>query len=120
MGLLFLPQLVRSRKPYPQSKHPTRSYWAAFDAQFKERKGENILKSLNDKTQWENSKTPVTERYAVSKLLNLYVTLELARHTPLINGRPAVVVNNVTAGFFKSELLAREPRAPFMLKFWNS
>ena len=46
-----------------------------------------------------------------------YFTLELTRHTPLVSGKPAVVVNNVACGLRNSELLTRKPEVPFMLRF---
>lgn len=58
------------------------------------------------------------ERYAVSKLLDVYIMLELARMVPRRENAartPLVVVNAVTPRFCKSELLTRE-KTPVVLR----
>ena len=85
-------------------------------AKLKERNAKIILETLNDKKTWEESKAGVSERYAVSKLFDLYVSIELAGLAPLIDGEPAVIVDSVAPGFCKSELLSREPGVPWLLK----
>jgi hypothetical protein len=47
-----------------------------------ERNAENILGLLNDKRPSETSKAGPTERCAVSKLLDLYMNIELAHLIP--------------------------------------
>lgn len=85
---------------------------------FAERDSPSLLSSLNDKDNWQASQSsggPV-ERYAVTKLFNIFITEELARLTPRgKNGDPHVLVNTFTPGFCKSDLLTRE-KAPIMLK----
>ncbi|RAH41842.1 putative short-chain dehydrogenase [Aspergillus brunneoviolaceus CBS 621.78] len=85
-----------------------------------ERYQENTLAALNDRTQWERSAAAngPAERYVVSKLLDVYVMLELAEMVPQREDAartPWVVVNAVTSGFCKSELLTRE-KAPVVLR----
>lgn len=52
----------------------------------------------------------------VSKLLDLYIAIELARLTPVVGGESAVIVDVVAPGFCKSELLTREPGDLWALK----
>lgn len=87
-----------------------------FDALLPERTVPNILSSLNDKHLWETSKTPVSERYAVSKLFDHYIMLEISKLVEVVDGEPVVVVDCVTPGFCKSELLSREDGAPLILR----
>ncbi|KAL4779550.1 hypothetical protein BJX76DRAFT_340375 [Aspergillus varians] len=91
-------------------------------AKFPERDSENILSALNDYDAWKRSQGiggPV-ERYSVSKLLDIFITIELARLVPRDGrGDPRVVVNCLTPGFCKSDLLTRE-KAPWMLKVVQS
>lgn len=116
--LLLMPILVQTRKSHPE----TRPHLVVLgsdihlDAKFKERDARNILEVLNNKERWEESskKEPV-ERYAVTKLFDLYIANELAHLTPSVLGEPAVVVDVVTPSFCKSELLSREAGAPFIL-----
>jgi hypothetical protein len=63
-----------------------------------------------------DSKAAPVERYSVTKLLDLFITLELACLYPLIDGRPEVIMNTVAPGFCKSELLTRELEVLFILK----
>lgn len=90
-------------------------------AKFTERDSPSLLSSLNDKGKWQASQSAggPAERYAVTKLFNIFITEELARLTTAKgkNGGddPHVLVNCFTPGFCKSDLLTRE-KAPFMLK----
>ncbi|OJJ99631.1 hypothetical protein ASPACDRAFT_60471 [Aspergillus aculeatus ATCC 16872] len=91
-----------------------------MSAGFAERQEENTLAALNDQTQWARSAAAngPAERYAVSKLLDVYLMLELAGMVPRKEDAartPWVVVNAVTPGFCKSELLTRE-KAPLALR----
>lgn len=93
-------------------------------AHFPERHNHNtsILSSLNDRAQWQTSQTQhgATERYAVTKLLGLWVAEQLAAAVHAAPGdKPdevPVVVNAVAPGFCKTELLAREPGTPWVLR----
>lgn len=115
-----MPVLVRTRKSLPE----TRPHLVVLgsdihlDAKFKERNADDILEALNNKERWKESckKDPV-ERYAVTKLFDLYIANELARLTQSVLGEPAVVVDVVTPSFCtsKSELLSRAAGALFIL-----
>jgi len=86
MGLLLLPQLTKTGQLYPASS-PHLVLTGSdmhFEAKFRERNAENSLTLLNDEAQWEKFKVDVSERYAVSKLLNVYVTLEVRISPPII------------------------------------
>lgn len=113
LSLLLLPQLARSKKSVSQAQPHLVLVGSDvhLDAKFSERSSENILAELNKKDTWEKSAAAggPAERYNVSKLLDLYVAIELASLTT------SVVVNIVAPGFCKSELLAREPGAPWIL-----
>ncbi|KAI9734526.1 MAG: hypothetical protein M1834_002127 [Cirrosporium novae-zelandiae] len=99
---------------------------AHMDCAFEERKlgeKENILSALNDRERWEKASSNPVERYAVTKLLDIYIGLSLAQLTPNTTtapdsfSSPNVIVNLVAPGFCKSELLSREEGAPLMLRF---
>ncbi|AEO62459.1 uncharacterized protein THITE_2140739 [Thermothielavioides terrestris NRRL 8126] len=93
-------------------------------ARFAERSNTPILTALNDRAQWARSQTTAgaAERYAVTKLLDLFLAQALAHHTTAQKGGTAttgeegvagagagvVVINAVAPGFCKSELLTRE------------
>ncbi|KAI1618836.1 putative short-chain dehydrogenase [Exophiala viscosa] len=88
-------------------------------AKFSERNASNILQALNDKKLWEKTQSvnPL-ERYAVSKLLDHYITIELANMVAAKDGAlPQVIVNCVTPGFCKSQLMSRGEKAPLILRF---
>jgi hypothetical protein len=87
-----------------------------MEAKFEERNEEKILKALNEKERWGKLTAGLTGRYSVSKLLDFYITSELTRLIPSIAGGPAVIVNIVTPGFCKSELMSREEGVPWALK----
>lgn len=91
-------------------------------AKFEERTADNILSALNDRIQWEKSQSTggAGERYAVSKLLDIFLTTELARLAPRDeSGNPLVIVNCLTPGFCKSDLLTRE-KAPLLLRMMRT
>ena len=69
-----------------------------FYTPFKERKADNILQTLNDKSKW----IPM-DRYQLSKLLEVYFAREIADWTTKHDGNQ-VVVNYMNPGFCKSEL----------------
>ena len=118
LSLLLLPLLVQTGRTFPESRPHLVLLSSNIHggAKLKERNAENTLETLNDKKTWEESKAGVSERYAVSKLFDLYVSIELAGLAPLIDGEPAVIVDSVAPGFCKSELLSREPGVPWLLK----
>ncbi|KAL4791387.1 NAD(P)-binding protein [Aspergillus venezuelensis] len=123
LSLELLPLLVHSSKASPSSSadrpHLT---IIASDAhrqvKFPERDSDNILQRLNEESQWAKSQrnAGMLERYAVSKLFAIFITIELARIVPRDEKeKPMVLVNCLTPGFCKSDLLKRE-KAPLMLK----
>ncbi|KAJ0425638.1 hypothetical protein BJY00DRAFT_184549 [Aspergillus carlsbadensis] len=88
-------------------------------ARFTEQDSENILSALNDHDTWAKSQAlgGPTERYAVTKLLDIYITRGLARIVPRgEKGDPRVIVNCVAPGFCKSNLLSREEGIPWIIK----
>lgn len=120
LGLLLLPTLLKTRKTGSKMPRPPNLVVVGSDihadAQFEERKSENVLAAMNDRRAWEKSmEAGPAERYATSKLLNLYVALELACVTPLVDGEPAVTVNVMAPGLCQTELLSREEGAPVLL-----
>ncbi|KAJ5291206.1 retinol dehydrogenase 14 [Penicillium angulare] len=84
---------------------------------FSERNEKMVLSFLNREEQWKSSQTAgATERYGVTKLMDIFITMELARLVPRDeSGNPLVIVNAVAPGFCKSDLLTRE-KAPWILK----
>lgn len=85
---------------------------------FPERHSDRILQALNDPGQWKASQHAggPSERYGVSKLMSIFIAMEMARLVPHDKGgHPLVVVNAVAPGFCKSNLLTRE-KAPWILK----
>lgn len=96
-----------------------------YKTSFQERLAENVLQALNDKRGFEKGQAAnPAERYAVSKLLDIYIAIEVARvaeaASPSTNTSQTkqVVVNYVTPGFCKSDLVspARGEKAPLMLR----
>ncbi|KAL3452062.1 NAD(P)-binding protein [Aspergillus insuetus] len=88
-------------------------------ARFTERDSENILTALNDQATWAKSLSLAgpTERYAITKLLDVYITSEIAHLVPRDeDGEPSVIVNCVAPGFCKSNLLSREEGVPWVVK----
>ena len=117
LSLLLLPLLVQTRKKFPTSRPHLVLLGSDVHegARFKERNATNILELLNDKRNWETSNAGPVERYSVSKLFDLYINIELAGLIPSTDGEPTVIVDCVAPGFCKSELLSREPGAPWLL-----
>ncbi|KAF8857320.1 putative short-chain dehydrogenase [Acephala macrosclerotiorum] len=118
LSLLLLPIMARTKRSSPSTTPHLVILGSDIHkaAKFEERKAVNILEALNDEEIWKKAraKDPV-ERYSVSKLLDFYLTIEIAKLVPIINGEPAVIVGIVGPGFCKSELLHREPGAPAIL-----
>lgn len=118
LSLLLLPLLVKTRRAFPS----TRPHLVILGsdnhalAKFEEFTAENSLKALNDHELWKIrcGNNPM-ERYSVSKLLDAYLTIELASIVPVVDGEPAVIVDSLTPGFCKSDLMTREPGVPFIM-----
>ncbi|BCS17704.1 uncharacterized protein APUU_10532A [Aspergillus puulaauensis] len=121
LSLELLPLLLQAKEQDPASQ-PHLTLLASDihkNARFPERDTDSILKSLNSQEEWKTSQTlgGPTERYAITKLLDIYITKELARLAPRDeNGDPLVIVNCVAPGFCKSNLLSREENIPLMIK----
>lgn len=120
LSLQLLPLLLQTRERDPSSS-PHLVILASDmhkSIKFSERHGDRILTALNDQDQWKKSQSAggPAERYGVTKLLDIFITMELARLVPRDKGGdPLVVINAVTPGFCKSDLLTRE-KAPWILK----
>lgn len=87
-----------------------------YQAQFPERKEDNILASLNTESSFKGHEF---DRYCVSKLFDLYITSQLANLVPRVKGSPTVVVNCVTPGFCASGLLAQSGEPPLVLRIFQ-
>ncbi|RYP69638.1 hypothetical protein DL771_006002 [Monosporascus sp. 5C6A] len=120
LSLQLLPLLLRTRERDPSSR-PHLTILASDihrSIKFRERHGDRIFPVLNHPDQWKTSQSAggPTERYGVTKLMDIFITIEMARLAPRDErGDPLVVVNAVTPGFCKSDLLTRE-KAPWILK----
>ncbi|KAI2602121.1 NAD(P)-binding protein [Hypoxylon sp. NC1633] len=120
LGLQLFPLLLRTRERDPSSQ-PHLTFLTSdihTSIKFPERNSDHIFPLLNDNDNWKKSQAAggATERYGVSKLMDLWIMMELARSTPRdARGHPLVVVNAVAPGFCKSNLLTRE-KAPLMLR----
>jgi NAD(P)-dependent dehydrogenase (short-subunit alcohol dehydrogenase family) len=91
-------------------------------ASFPERTAPNILHALNDREQWEKgqARSPA-ERYAVTKLLDHFIAIGLANMVTSSSqggAMPSVIVNSLTPGFCKSDLISpsRGEKAPLPLR----
>ena len=91
LSLLIVPIL---RKTSLDLEHPSRLTFTSSEVHmwtpFKEQKAGNILAHLNDKTYFKDS----MDRYSVTKLLNVFWTLELASR---VSGQE-VVINLINPG----------------------
>ncbi|KAK5408340.1 hypothetical protein LTR06_007183 [Exophiala xenobiotica] len=91
-------------------------------ASFPERTAPNILQALNDREQWEKTQARnPAERYAVTKLLDHFIAIELANMVTSSSqggAMPSVIVNSLTPGFCKSDLMSpsRGEKAPLPLR----
>ena len=115
LSCLLMPLLVRSRKVNPGSTPHLSivSSDAHLQAIFPEQKDDKILESLNTEA---SLKKDVFDRYAVSKLIDGYIAIELANLAPKIGEKPVVIVNYVTPGFCKSGLLKQTGEPPLVLR----
>ncbi|KAJ5617970.1 NAD(P)-binding protein [Penicillium hordei] len=120
LSLQLLPLLLRTKERDPSAQPHLAILTSDIhkSIKFPERYGDQILSVLNEEQQWQISQAVggPTERYGVTKLMDLFITMELARLVPRdAHAEPLVVVNAVTPGFCKSDLLTRE-KAPWILK----
>lgn len=120
LSLSLLPLLLRMRDRDPSAR-PHLAVLASDihkSIKFPERSADSILSLLNSEEQWRKSQAMggATERYGVTKLMDLFITMQIADLIPRDGlGEPLVIVNAVTPGFCKSDLLTRE-KAPWILK----
>lgn len=120
LSLELLPLLLRTkeRDPLAQPHLALLTSDIHKSIKFPERNEKCILSILNGEEQWKKSQAAggATERYGVTKLMDIFITIEIARLVPRDeSGNPLVIVNAVTPGFCKSNLLTRE-KAPWILK----
>ena len=108
LSCLLLPQMVKSAKTYRDSVHhlAVLSSDAHLQAKFPERNDPKLLESLSTTARFNGNPF---NRYAVSKLFDVYIAIELAHLTPEIHSKPTVIVNYAIPGFCKSELLSITP-----------
>ncbi|ROV87829.1 hypothetical protein VMCG_10554 [Cytospora schulzeri] len=122
LSLHLMPLLVSTRERDPSSR-PHLAFVTSdihMSIKFPERHSgsDRILHLMSDEDQWKKSQAVggPTERYGATKLMDLFLAQEMARLAPRDPNRdPLVVVNAVTPGFCRSDLLARE-KAPWILK----
>ncbi|KAJ5611900.1 hypothetical protein N7528_009005 [Penicillium herquei] len=121
LSLSLLPLLMRTRDQDPSARPHLALLTSDIhkSIKFAERSASgSILSLLNGEEQWKKSQDlgGATERYGVTKLMDLFVTMQIAELVPRDRlGEPLVIVNAVTPGFCKSDLLTRE-KAPWILK----
>ncbi|KAJ5931443.1 retinol dehydrogenase 14 [Penicillium verrucosum] len=120
LSLLLLPLLLRTRDRDPSARPHLALLTSDIhkSIKFPERSADSILSLLNSEEQWKKSQAMggATERYGVTKLMDLFITMQIAELVPRDGlGEPLVIVNAVTPGFCKSDLLTRE-KAPWILK----
>lgn len=118
LSLKLLPLLERSSKnPHLVIVASDMHFMLNYKSSFQERHAGNILQALNDRQRFEKgqARNPA-ERYAVSKLLDIYIATEVAALAS--KNKSKVVVNYVTPGFCKSDLLSpsRGERSPLVLR----
>lgn len=120
LSLELLPLLLRTKERDSSSQPHLTIVTSDIhkSIKFPERNEQNILSALNDEKQWRESQAVggATERYGVTKLMDLFITFEIAQLVPRDkSGNPLVIVNAVAPGFCKSDLLSRE-KVPLILK----
>ncbi|KAJ5655540.1 hypothetical protein N7507_007490 [Penicillium longicatenatum] len=120
LSLSLLPLLLRTRDRDPSARPHLALLTSDIhkSIKFPERSADSILSLLNGEEQWKKSQAigGATERYGVTKLMDLFITMQIAELVPRDGlGEPLVIVNAVTPGFCKSDLLTRE-KAPWILK----
>ncbi|CAI7626123.1 unnamed protein product [Penicillium discolor] len=119
LSLELLPLLLRTKERDPSAQPHLALLTSDIhkSIKFPERNEQSILSILNGEEQWKKSQAAgATERYGVTKLMDIFITIEIARLVPRDeSGNPLVIINAVTPGFCKSDLLTRE-KAPWILK----
>ncbi|KAL5339639.1 hypothetical protein BJX70DRAFT_363526 [Aspergillus crustosus] len=126
LSLELLPVLLEAKKRHSLDQPPHLAILASDIhkfAKFPERDADGILEALNSREQWEKSQQAAgaVERYAISKLFDIYITQEIAALAfSKKNGGPEIIVNCVAPGFCKSNLFSREDNVPWTLKFLQS
>ncbi|KAJ5709761.1 retinol dehydrogenase 14 [Penicillium malachiteum] len=121
LSLSLLPLLLHTRDQDPSARPHLALLTSDIhkSIKFPERSSsDSILSLLNGQEQWKKSQDigGATERYGVTKLMDLFVTMQIAELVPHDSfGEPLVIVNAVAPGFCKSDLLTRE-NAPWILK----
>ncbi|KAA8652893.1 hypothetical protein EYZ11_011212 [Aspergillus tanneri] len=120
LSLELLPVLLRTREQHPSSR-PHLAILASDNhksVKFPDRNADRIFPVLNNQERWKRAQAAggPTERYGVTKLMDIFITMELAQLVPRDqHGEPLVVVNCLAPGFCKSDLLTRE-KVPWILK----
>ncbi|KAJ5627933.1 retinol dehydrogenase 14 [Penicillium lividum] len=120
LSLKLLPLLLRNKERDPSAQPHLTILTSDIhkSIKFPERNEQHVLSVLNDEDQWKKSQVVggATERYGVTKFMDIFITMEIARLVPRDeSGNPLVIINAVTPGFCKSDLLTRE-KAPWILK----
>ncbi|KAJ5752936.1 retinol dehydrogenase 14 [Penicillium odoratum] len=120
LSLELLPLLLRNKERDPSTQPHLTILTSDIhkSIKFPERYEQHVLSVLNDEDQWKKTQVAggATERYGVTKLMDIFITMEIARLVPRDeSGNPLVIINAVTPGFCKSDLLTRE-KAPWILK----
>ncbi|RPB01162.1 NAD(P)-binding protein [Choiromyces venosus 120613-1] len=127
LGRLLLPRALERRKEVAGSGTiPTISIVSSQMYQFAELKRymkieENIIEALNDESNFGMGESGLMtlRRYSMTKLLEIYIACELAALVPKASdGNPMVIINCVTPGFCRSDLL-REYNLP-LLGLWKA
>lgn len=120
LSLELLALLLRTKERDPSSQPHLTILTSNIhkSIKFPERNEKHILSVLNDEEQWKKSQAAggATESYGVTKLMDLFIAIEIAHLVPRYESEnPLVIVNAVTPGFCKSDLLTRE-KVPWILK----
>ncbi|KAL2139964.1 hypothetical protein VTI28DRAFT_4441 [Corynascus sepedonium] len=123
LALHLMPLLLRTAQERGPSSRPHLVFVTSdnhMTIKFPEQdSSDGILRRMNDEEQWKKSQAAggPTERYGATKLMDLFISEELACRTPCDTrtGEPLVIVNAVAPGFCKSDLLTRE-KTPWILK----
>ncbi|KAF4628887.1 hypothetical protein G7Y89_g9263 [Cudoniella acicularis] len=110
MALLLLPILRTSGLKHNITPHLTIvASDAHFQASFKEQSAPSIFTALSQPSHFQS------DRYNVSKLLEILVIRELAPALTSSNNKPPIILNTLTPGFCHSELTRH---AKFPLSFF--
>ena len=107
LGLLLLPKLRATAQTFNTTPHlcivsSEVHAWAPFP----EKNSPEIFPALNNKET-----ANMQERYPVSKLLEVFITRELASLHTASENRPHIIINYVTPGLCHSDLTREAPRS---------